>query len=65
MHWDVVPASLPYLLQGFRATLILPATVLVTLYGPPAVVPHLTVYEVAAWCVASTTPDVHENCVTA
>ena len=30
MRWDVVAASLPYLLQGIRATLILSATVLVT-----------------------------------
>src|SRR5262249_52735410 len=28
MHWSVVPASLPYLLQGFRATLLLSVTVL-------------------------------------
>lgn len=30
LRWDVVPASLPYLLQGIRATLLLSATVLVT-----------------------------------
>lgn len=30
MQWSVVPASLPYLLQGIRATLLLSATVLVT-----------------------------------
>ena len=30
MQWGVVPASLPYLLQGIRATLLLSATVLVT-----------------------------------
>jgi len=30
MQWGVVPASLPYLLQGFRATLVLSITVLVT-----------------------------------
>lgn len=30
MQWDVVPASLPYLLKGIRATLLLSATVLVT-----------------------------------
>ncbi len=30
MQWGVVPASMPYLLQGIRATLLLSATVLVT-----------------------------------
>jgi His/Glu/Gln/Arg/opine family amino acid ABC transporter permease subunit len=30
MRWDVVAGSLPYLLQGIRATLLLSATVLVT-----------------------------------
>ena len=30
MQWSVVPASMPYLLQGFRATLILSITVLAT-----------------------------------
>jgi len=30
MQWSVVPASLPYLLQGVRATLLLSITVLVT-----------------------------------
>jgi His/Glu/Gln/Arg/opine family amino acid ABC transporter permease subunit len=30
MQWNVVPASMPYLLQGIRATLLLSATVLVT-----------------------------------
>jgi His/Glu/Gln/Arg/opine family amino acid ABC transporter permease subunit len=30
MQWGVVPASLPYLLQGIRATLLLSVTVLVT-----------------------------------
>jgi His/Glu/Gln/Arg/opine family amino acid ABC transporter permease subunit len=30
MQWGVVPASMPYLLQGIRATLLLSATVLLT-----------------------------------
>jgi len=30
MQWGVIPASMPYLLQGIRATLLLSATVLVT-----------------------------------
>jgi His/Glu/Gln/Arg/opine family amino acid ABC transporter permease subunit len=30
VHWDVVPQSLPYLLAGVRATLLISATVLVT-----------------------------------
>jgi His/Glu/Gln/Arg/opine family amino acid ABC transporter permease subunit len=52
MQWGVVPASLPYLLLGVRATLVLSATVLVTgtalgaLWGGLRVVPVPTVQRV-------------------
>ena len=59
MHWGLVLASVPYLLQGFRATLLLSATVLVTgtavgaLWGLLRVVPVPALQRV----VDSTQPD--------